>query len=284
MPVSFTYISGQINRNLIRWEVRIRMPQPQAGARAVDRALDVLSSFRDDEPLLSASDIARRTRLPVSTAHRLARTLLAAGFLELDEETVRYRLGSAVIELGLLAYNERGLPRVVPELGHLSRVTRATADLAIRRGDHAVIVARGSSRPEYVVGMRRPLHSTALGKVLLAWERPGAAEIAGLGPLRPLTSRTIIDPRRLAAELADVRKLGYAMNDGESAVGVRSVAVPILDRAGRVRFALAVRATPEVITEARIPWMLAQARSCAAALQVHLLFPDDRPRLAATQP
>jgi DNA-binding IclR family transcriptional regulator len=130
--------------------------------------------------------------------------------------------------------------------------------------------------------MRRPLHSTALGKVLLAWERPGAAEIAGLGPLRPLTSRTIVDPRRLAAELADVRKLGYAMNDGESAVGVRSVAVPVLDRAGRVRFALAVRATPEVITEARIPWMLAQARSCAAALQVHLLFPDDRPRPAAT--
>jgi DNA-binding IclR family transcriptional regulator len=193
---------------------------------------------------------------------------------------VRYRLGSAIIELGLLAYNERGLPRGAPELGHLSRVTRATADLAIRSGDHAVIVARGSSRPEYVVGMRRPLHSTALGKVLLAWERSSAAEIADLGPLRPLTSKTIVDPRQLAAELASVRKVGYAMNDGESAVGVRTVAIPILDRAGRVRFALAVRATPEVITEAKIPWMLTHARSCAAALQVHLLYQADRPGLA----
>jgi DNA-binding IclR family transcriptional regulator len=256
------------------------MPQPPAGARAVERALDVLASFSDDEPLLSASDIARRTGLPVSTAHRLARTLLAARFLELDEETVRYRLGSAVIELGLLAYNERGLPRVVPELVHLSRVTQATADLSIRSGDHAIIVARGSSRPDYAVGMRRPLHSTALGKVLLAWERPSAEQIAGLGPFRPLTRKTIIDPQRLAAELAGVRKLGYAMNDGESAVGVRTVAIPILDRTGRVRFALAVRATPEVITDAKIPWMLTQARSCAEALQVHLLYPDDRPGLA----
>ncbi len=229
------------------------------------------------EAALSASDIARRMRLPTSTAHRLARTWLAAGFLELDEGTLRYRLGSAVVELGLLAYNERGLPRVVPELGHLSRVTRATADLAIRSGDHVVIVARGSSRPEYVVGLRRPLHSTSLGKVLLAWDRPSAAELAGLGPLRPLTEQDDRRPGRLAAELAGVRKLGYAMNDGESAVGVRSVAVPILDRGGRVRFALAVRATPEVITEAKIPWMLAQASACAAALQVHLLFPDDRP-------
>jgi DNA-binding IclR family transcriptional regulator len=253
------------------------MTSPQPPARAVERALEVLSAFREDEPLLSASDIARRTGLPVSTAHRLARALLAAGFLELDAETVRYRLGSAVIELGLLAYNERGLPRVVPELGHLSRVTKATADLAIRRGDHAVIVARGSSRPEYAVGMRRPLHSTALGKVLLAWEQPSAAQIADLGPFRPLTRKTIIDPRRLAAELASVRKLGYAINDGESAVGVRTVAIPVLDRAGQVRFALAVRATPEVITDAKIPWILTQARGCTAALQVHLLNPDDRP-------
>jgi len=67
------------------------------------------------------------------------------------------------------------------------------------------------------------------------------------------------------------------VNDGESAVGVRTVAVPILDRAARVRFALAVRATPEVITEAKIPWTVSRARACVAAIQVHLLFPEERP-------
>jgi DNA-binding IclR family transcriptional regulator len=262
------------------------MPDPPAGTRAVERALALLRCFTDDDTsvgaaglALSASDIARRLDLPSSTAHRLARAMLAAGFLELDEGTLRYRLGPTVIELGLQAYNDRGLPRVLPELVHLARVTRATADLAIRSGDHVVIVARGATRPEYAVGLRRPLHSTSLGKVLLAWDRPSAAEIAGLGPLRPLTDRTIVDPAAFAAELAAVRKAGYAVNDGESAVGVRTVAVPILDRAGRVRFALAVRATPEVITEAKIPWVVAQARACVTAIQVHLFFPDERPGL-----
>jgi DNA-binding IclR family transcriptional regulator len=254
-----------------------QVTEPPAGARAVERALAVLRCFGDDSAVLSASDIARRLGLPTSTAHRLARTLLGVGFLELDEGSPRYRLGPALVELGLQAYNDRGLPRVLPELGHLSRVSRGTADLAIRSGDHAVIVARGSSRPEYAVGLRRLLHSTALGKVLLAWERPSAADLAGLGPLRPLTAKTIVDPAELAAELASVRTLGYAINDGESAVGIRTVAVPILDRTGRVRFALAVRATPEVIPDQQIGWVLAQARACVAALQVHLLFPDERP-------
>ena len=267
------------------------MAEPPAGARAVERALRLLRCFTDDEVssgggspndslALSASDIARRMDLPTSTAHRLARTMLAGGFLELDENTLRYRLGPTVVELGLQAYNDRGLPRVLPELVHLARVTRATADLAIRSADHVVIVARGAARPEYVVGLRRPLHSTSLGKVLLAWDRPSTADIADLGPLRPLTNRTIVDPDRLAAELAGVRKVGYALNDGESALGVRTVSVPILDRGGRARFALAVRATPEVIPEGKIPWMLSQARACVAAIQVHLLFPEDRPAQA----
>jgi DNA-binding IclR family transcriptional regulator len=267
------------------------MTESATGARSVARVLALLRCFADggvytdggafpeEGTALSASEFARRLGLPVSTAHRLARTLLAAGFLELDEATLRYRLGPSVLELGLQAYNDRGLPKVGPELVHLARVTKATADLAIRSGDRVVIVARGGTRADYAVGLRRPLHSTSLGKVLLAWDRPSAADIADLGPLRPRTTRTIVDPARLAAELAAARRAGYAVNDGESAVGVRTVSVPILDRSGRARFALAVRATPEIIPQAKIPWVLAQARSCVAAIQVHLLSPEERPTL-----
>jgi DNA-binding IclR family transcriptional regulator len=76
--------------------------------------------------------------------------------------------------------------------------------------------------------------------------------------------------------LARVRNNAYALNDGESAYGVRTLAVPVLDGAGHARFALAVRATPEVITEARTEWFLVQARSCARALEVLLLSPAER--------
>ncbi|MGW2078219.1 IclR family transcriptional regulator [Streptomyces sp. NPDC001939] len=249
-------------------------PRTPGGAQAVQRALDVLHCFHDNGPDLSASDLARRLTLPVSTTHRLARTLLGAGFLEQDFRTARYRLGPAVTELGRLSYHQRGLHLAAPELADLAERTGATADLALRSGPHAVIVAGGSVTPK--VGLRRPLHSTALGKVLLAWGRPGESDLDSLPPLRAFTDRTIVEPAALAAELERVRSDAYALNDGESAHGVRTLAVPVLDRAGHARFALAVRATPELITDGRTEWFLDRARTCARALEVLLLPPGER--------
>ncbi|MER5849496.1 IclR family transcriptional regulator [Streptomyces sp. NPDC002012] len=244
------------------------------GAQAVQRALDVLHCFHDNGPDLSASDLARRLGLSVSTAHRLARTLFGAGFLEQDARTSRYRLGPAVTELGRLSYHQRGLHLAAPELTDLAERTGATADLALRSGPHAVIVAGGSVTPR--MGLRRPLHSTALGKVLLAWARPGEGGPSSLPPLPAFTDRTIVEPAALETELTKVRTDAYALNDGESAYGVRTLAVPVLDGAGYARFALAVRATPSVITKARTEWFLSQARSCARALEVLLLSPAER--------
>ncbi|WP_119293936.1 IclR family transcriptional regulator [Streptomyces sp. YIM 130001] len=250
------------------------------GAQAVQRALDILHCFHDNAPDLSASELAGRLGLSTSTAHRLARTLLGAGFLEQDARTARYRLGPAVTELGRLSYHQRGLHLASPELAELARRTGATADLAIRSGPYAVIVAGGSVTPK--VGLRRPLHSTALGKVLLAWPRPGEGGPETLPPLRAFTDRTIVEVEAFARELEQVREAAHALNDGESAHGVRTLAVPVLDRGGSARFALAVRATPEVITDERMPWFVDQARACTHALEVLLLPPGERGGPAST--
>ncbi|MER5866447.1 IclR family transcriptional regulator [Kitasatospora sp. NPDC002040] len=247
-----------------------------AGAQAVTRALGLLHCFRDNAGDLSASDLARRMELSVSTSHRLARTLVAAGFLEQDRGTARYRLGPSVAELGQLSLHQRGLHRAAPELAALSATTAATADLAIRSGGHAVILVGGSVQPSTGLGLRRPLHSTALGKVLLAWARPGEDDLTALPPLDARTDRTIVDPAVLAAELDRVRAAGYALNDGESAYGVRTLGIPVLDATGHAHSALAVRSTPDVLTDARLPWFLAHARACAEALEVLLLPPDRR--------
>jgi DNA-binding IclR family transcriptional regulator len=247
------------------------MPDQTSGVRSVERALGVLHCFRDAGPGLNSAAVGRRLGLPSSTAHRIVRVLTEAGFLEPDGPG--YRLGPSVIELGLLSFRQRGLQQATPELDHLQRVTGATADLAIRSGDSVLLVAGGSLRKDLGHGLRRPLHSTALGKVLLAWEHPRRTAVAGLAPLPALTDRTITDPIRLAGEIDRVRKAGHAVNDGESAVGIRSVAVPILDRSRTARFALAVRGTPQAIPEASIAWAAAQARACAKALQVLLLPP-----------
>ncbi|MGW1894886.1 IclR family transcriptional regulator [Streptomyces sp. NPDC002004] len=248
--------------------------RPPAGAQAVRRALDVLQSFHDNGPALSASDLARRLALPVSTAHRLARTLLATGFLEQDARTSRYRLGPAVTELGRLSYHQRRLHLAAPELAELAGHTGAGTELALRSGRHAVIVAGGAVTPE--VGLRRPLHSTALGKVLLAWPCPGDGGPESLAPLPAFTDRTIVAPDALSTALELVRGAAYAVDEGESAPGVRALAVPVLDRWGCARFALGVHATPEVLTDDHRDWLLDRARACARALEIVLLPPGER--------
>ncbi|GAA2114898.1 DNA-binding transcriptional repressor XynR [Kitasatospora saccharophila] len=250
------------------------LPAPPSGAQAVHRALGLLNCFHDNGPDLSASELARRTGLSVSTAHRLARTLVATGFLDQDERTARYRLGPAVAELGQLTFHQRGLHLAGPELDRLAARTGATADLAIRSGPHAVILVGGSVLPSTGLGLRRPLHSTALGKVLLAWPSPADPPLDG--PLDAYTPHTLTDPAALDAELARTRERGYALNDGESAPGVRTLAVPVLDRTPSARFALAVRATPARLPDEELPRALVHARACAAALTVLLLPPDQR--------
>lgn len=112
--------------------------------------------------------------------------------------------------------------------------------------------------------------------MLLAWARPGDGGPESLPPLPAFTDRTIVEPAALEAELVRVRAEAYALNDGESAHGVRTLAVPVLDGAGYARFALAVRATPSLITAERTEWLLTEARSCARALEVLLLSPAER--------
>ncbi|MFT4041944.1 MAG: IclR family transcriptional regulator [Gordonia sp. (in: high G+C Gram-positive bacteria)] len=244
----------------------------------MDRTLGLLQCFADFPEDLSASELARERGLTLSTTHRLLQAMSATGFLEQDPVTTRYRLGPVTAELGRLAHHRRGLHRAEPELAELSRRTGATADLAVRVGSRAVILAGGSLDHDHSRGVRRPLHSTALGKVLLAWPDAGAADLESLPPLTALTDRTITDLARLREELAQTRIRGFAVNDGESVAGIRTVAVPILDVDDRALFALALRSSPDVITTERLGWFVEHALECVSALQVHLIAPDRRRR------
>ncbi|WP_406634370.1 IclR family transcriptional regulator [Amycolatopsis sp. WGS_07] len=246
-----------------------------AGAQAVTRALGMLQCFRDNPGDLGVSELARRMNLSVSTAHRIARTLAATGFLALAEGSLRYRLGPAVAELGQLSLYQRGIHLAADELAEVAKATGTTADLAIRNGSDAVILAGTSVALTAGLGLRRPLHSTALGKVLLAWAPPGEDDLDAL-PLTAYTERTITDAADLRVELDRVREAGYALNDGESAFGVRTIAVPVLRSSGHVHAALALRSTSDTLTDDRLPWFLSRALRCADALAVLLLEPGQR--------
>ncbi len=239
------------------------------GSQAVVRALRVLHCFRDHGPELGATDIARLLDLRTSTAHRLARTLVAEGFLEQDAVSSRYRLGAAVAELGRALYRHRGLYLVEPLMESLAQATGTMPGLAIRSGERAVVVAGEAVDPESGISVYIPLHASAMGKVLVAWDP--AFDLGQLGELAALTGNTIIDAGSLADELARVRANGYAVNDRELSTRKRTVAVPLVDGVGQVRMALALRADAEELPVERLPELAAVAKEFAPVFQRLLL-------------
>ena len=244
------------------------------GAQAVVRALAVLACFRDGSPDLGVSDIARALELKPSTAHRLVRTLLSAGFLEQDPSTSRYRLGNALAEYGQIVYRQRRVHLVLPHLEALSRATGENVALAVRHGADTLLLSAiqpSWSEARDVTGIRLPLHASAMGKVLLAWDDGQEVNLAQIGPLTPATHRTITDPAEFRAELARTRTAGYALSNEELSPGIRTVAVPVLDDADRAVFALAIRGPLEHITTARIPSLVESARSTASSIRETLL-------------
>lgn len=224
-------------------------PSPErsrTGAQAVERAMAILRSFDDGADELGISEIATRTGLRVSTAHRIVRALCAGGFMDQDRRTDRYRLGRTMVVLGRRAAEQLGLEDARPVLERLVELTGESASLGIRDGDDVVVVMVVPSnqrlRFDHEHGGRIGLHASAMGRALLAFgdADPGDA-IPDTLHLERHTDRTITDRDELAAELGRTRDRGYAVNDQARFDGVVGVAAPVRDRDGRVRAAVGVQ-------------------------------------------
>ena len=242
-----------------------------ATAQTVRRALQVLGCFRGAAEL-GVSDISRKLRLPTSTVHRLLRSLVEAGFLDQDPDSTRYQLGSAFAEFGQIAYRQHRIYLAEPHLEALAAETGASASLAVRHGNDAVLLGFSRWREadgHKLQGIRLPLHASALGKVLLAWGPTTDAELGRLD-LSPSTENTLTTVEALREELALTKRRGYALNDEELDRGFRTIGAPILDGAARARFALGLRGPVALMRRQSLPRLSRLA--LAAAEEIRCLF------------
>lgn len=201
-----------------------------AGATVVSRTLAMLSAFDTGHRRLTLTEMARRADLPVPTAYRLAGELVRGGAL-VRRASGEYVIGRRLWDLGLLAPVQSGLREVAaPFLGDIHAATLATVHLAIRDRTQALYLDRLSGRASVPVvssvGSRLPLHSTGVGKVLLA-HAPEHVREEVLGSLPRLTPYTITQPARMRDQLARIRREGYATTEEEMTLGACSVAVPV---------------------------------------------------------
>ncbi|MFD9909005.1 IclR family transcriptional regulator [Streptomyces sp. NPDC059063] len=200
------------------------------GESVAGRVLSVLDAFADGPGTLRLTDVARHTGLPLPTALRMVRELVAWGGLERSSDG-SYRLGTRMRVLGSAALCPRGLlAAALPSLRALAGRTGGHADIAVESGGLALLL---------VSGERLPLRATAAGKVLLA---AGLGPAPEEGPLPRYTARTITSPQRLAAQLARVREDGIAAAHEEYRLGELTYAAPVLDPTGTAFAAVSVTA------------------------------------------
>ncbi|MCP2321252.1 transcriptional regulator, IclR family [Nocardia amikacinitolerans] len=212
---------------------------------AVDKAISLLIAFGDHAGTgLGVSELARRAQLSKSTAFRVLGMLERNGVVE--RVGTGYRLGARLHQLGQAVYSpehEQIRDLLLPFLTDLYEATRHTVHLAALHGTDVVYLAklyghRTIAAPSRIGG-RLPAHGTAVGKVLLAY-RSHTATQAHATPLHALTPHTIIDPARLADELAGIRRTGIAHDNQESRIGLSCLAAPVFDHRGRALAALSI--------------------------------------------
>ncbi|MEV0159157.1 IclR family transcriptional regulator domain-containing protein [Nonomuraea fuscirosea] len=252
--------------------------------QSLARGLAVIRAFSATEPELTLSQVARATGLSRAAARRFLLTLTDLGYVRSDGRL--FALTPRVLELGYAYLSSLSLPEVAdPHLERLAAEVGESASVAVLDGTDVVYVARVATarimRVTINIGTRFPAYCTSMGRVLLAALPPEALEsYLGRAELRRLTSHTIVLPAALRAELDEVRGRGWAMVDQELEEGLRSIAAPIRDRAGRTVAAVNVstHATRTSLQAARrdlLPPLLATATKIETDLSA--LTPAARP-------
>ncbi|MEU6981849.1 IclR family transcriptional regulator C-terminal domain-containing protein [Streptomyces sp. NPDC046324] len=239
------------------------------------RGLTVLTAFGEGRAALSLSAVAEATGLARATARRALITLEHLGYVHAEGR--RFRLTPQVLALGYPYLSRLPLPQIAaPHLAELSRRVHDSASLAVLAGHDVRYTARVATRRimsvHITVGTRFPAHATSLGRVMLA-DLPPDARGAWLADVEPqaLTPHTLTSVGELAAVLERVREQGYALVDEELEQGLRSISVPVRDRAGAVVAAVNVamhssrRTVEECVAE-----VLPELRATAARIEEDL--------------
>jgi DNA-binding IclR family transcriptional regulator len=215
------------------------------GTESSGRVADVLLQFLGGAHSLGVSAIARELGLSKAVVHRILRSLVDRGLLEVDPETRAYGLGPATVALGARALRDAKLrPVALPELRELQKLTGETTTVSVRVPEGRVyldqVVSEQEIRMTVELGRRFPLHAGSTGRAIMAFLPSSEQDALLAGDLEPLTPDTIIDADKLRSVLRAVRATGIAESGGERQLGAASLAAPIFDLDGRPIGALSV--------------------------------------------
>jgi len=218
----------------------------RVGVQSLGRAFAILEEVARHREGIGLADLSKLVGLHNSTAFHLAKTLVSLGYLRQEKDSKRYRIGRPLFALAASALDEIEMVNVAtPVLEDLSRETGESGHYAVRMGDSVVVIARTSGPGAFQltdrVGVVRPAHCTALGKIILASLRPDQLNrFLERVEMKPATKKSITEATVLLDEITEIKRTGIAFDDGEFNPEVRCIAVPVMDFTGQVIGALGI--------------------------------------------
>jgi DNA-binding IclR family transcriptional regulator len=212
----------------------------QYNAPALEHGLHILEHFGQGVERMRLSDIAREIGISRSSAFRLVQTLQSLGYLERDEDTKSYRLGSRVLALGYSFLASKDVVELArPVLEQLRDATGCSTHIGILEGNEVVYIGRVPSLQPVAtnikLGSRLPAYATTMGRMLLAYRAEADVKrLYGRTKLRPFSPRTPANYDELRTQLETDRARGYAISHSNFEAGIASVAAPIFGTTGSV--------------------------------------------------
>jgi IclR family pca regulon transcriptional regulator len=242
------------------------------------RGLAVIRAFSQQRRTLTISQLSHRTAIPRAAVRRCLYTLSKLGYVSSDDGKT-YALRPRILALGHAYLSSTPLASAVqPLLDQISDELHESSSMAVLEGDEILYIARSSTKTRLMsidlgLGSRLPAYCTSMGRVLLA-DLPQAQldQYLGRVKLTRLTHRTVSTAAELKRVLADVRREGYAIIDQELEIGLRSIAVPVKDAAGRCVAAINIGTQSARVSVAEMQArFLAPLRAAASELAVLLV-------------
>lgn len=248
-------------------------------SRSVDRALSMMELVAESNNGLSNSDLSRRLKVPKSSASYILRVLENRAYLRRDDGG-KYRLGSKLMSLTGDALRHLDVREIAkPVLENFIKKSRLpAAHLAVLDNGRAVYVEKVEADNSFIkmdiwVGHRLPIHTTAIGKVLVSHlSEEEILEILELRGMEKKTRKSISSPKRFLRAIKKVKEFGFAIDNEENSNDVRCIAAPIFNSNGELIAALGTSSTILQIKEEQLPKIVELVKKAAQRVSKQMGF------------
>ena len=243
--------------------------EKQTTILALDRALDVLDTLAHANGM-TLSQLSSHLDQSPATMHRVLATLHARNFVEMDQRTQTWHIGSAAFRIGSAFLRRSSIvERSRPIMRELMEATGETSNLGIERNGDVMFISQvethESIRAFFPPGTLSPMHASGIGKALLScYSDHRADQYFRTASLTQFTGKTITLPSALKEEMKGIREKGWAFDDEEKAEGMRCIAAPIRDIYGEAVAGISISGPTHRIPESEIERIGALVADAAA--------------------